>query len=82
MEYVFAYGSSRGMLTVVLSTEAIALFKSHDIGADELVRKAAEWALLRGRASGTVTLGLHHEELAAFYWYFYQTQSVDRQPVS
>jgi hypothetical protein len=80
-EYVFAYGSSSGMLTVALSSEAIALFKSHHIGADELARRAAEWALLRGRVSGTVTLGLQHEELAAFYWYFYHTQAVDRQAV-
>jgi hypothetical protein len=80
-EYVFAYGSSNGMLTVALSSEAIALFKSHHIGADELARRAAEWALLRGRVSGTVTLGLQHEEFAAFYWYFYHCQPIDRHPV-
>lgn len=78
MEYVFAYGSSSGMLTVALSSEAIALFKSHRIGADELARRAAEWALLRGRASGTETLGFHDEEFAAFYWYFYETHAIDR----
>ena len=80
-EYVFAYGSSKGMLTVALSSEAIALFKSHHVGADELARRAAEWALLRGRVSGTVTLSLQHEEFAAFYWYFYHSHSIDRQPV-
>ena len=79
-EYVFAYGSSNGMLTVALSSEAIALFKSHHIGVDELARRAAEWALLRGHASGTVALGLQHEELAAFYWYFYHCQDTGRQP--
>ena len=82
MEYVFAYGSSSGMLTVALSSEAIGLFKSHHIGADELARKVAEWALLRGCAGGTVTLGLHDEELSAFYWYFNESQTIGRHPVS
>jgi hypothetical protein len=79
LEYVFAYGSSNGMLTVMLSREAIALFKTHHIGADELARRAAEWWLLLGRPNGMVNLGLRHEEMAAFYWYYY-SQSADSQP--
>jgi hypothetical protein len=80
LEYVFAYGSSTGMLTVMLSSEAIALFKTHHIGADELARRAAEWALLRGRPHSRVNLGLQHEELAALYWYYYDGRSMDGQP--
>ena len=78
--YVFAYGSSNEMLTVMLSSQAIALFKTHHIGADELARRAAAWALLRGRPCSTVNLGLQHEELAAFYWYYYDGRSMDGQP--
>jgi hypothetical protein len=80
-EYVFAYGSSNAMLTVALSSEAIALFKSHHMGPDELARQTAEWALLRGSTSGTVTLGLQHEELAAFYWYFFHSQTIRQKAV-
>ncbi|HEX2055554.1 MAG TPA: hypothetical protein VHF07_03615 [Nitrospiraceae bacterium] len=69
------------MLTVALSSEAIALFKSHHIAADELARQAAEWTLLRGSATGTVTLGLQHEELAAFYWYFFHSETIGGKAV-
>lgn len=72
------------MLTVMLSREAIALFKTHHIGAEELARQAAEWSLLLGRPNNMVKLGLRHEELAAFYWYYYSqsadSPSADSQP--
>ena len=79
LKYVFVYGSSSGMLTVVLSSEAVALFKTHHMGADELAKRAADWALLRGRPNSTVNLGLQHEELASFYWYYYDSQSIEGQ---
>ncbi len=70
-QYVFAYDASGRTLTVVLSSAAIGLFNSHHVGADELAWRAAGWALLRGHINRTVDLGLTSDDLADFYWYFY-----------
>jgi hypothetical protein len=64
-QYVFAVGDSTKTFTVRLSSAAIGLFKSHGIGADDLARIAARWAL--GRGMKTVTLELTSEEFTDLY---------------
>lgn len=80
-QYIFAYSSSADTLTVTLSSEAIALFQSHHVAADELARKAAEWALLQGHTNGRVDLTLKNDELADFYWHFYYCQASGHQSI-
>jgi hypothetical protein len=64
-QYVFAVDDSTKIFTVRLSSAAIGLFKSHGIGADDLARIAARWALGRGRK--TVTLELSSQEFTDLY---------------
>lgn len=68
-EYIFTFGRSMSTLTVRLSSPAVGLFRSHLIGADELASRTAEWALLRGRKGGIVSLGLQ-DDLADFYLFY------------
>jgi hypothetical protein len=63
--YVFAVGESTTTLTIRLSSAAIGLFKSHGIGADDLARIAARWALCRGMKA--VTLELTSKEFTDLY---------------
>jgi hypothetical protein len=64
-QYVFAVGDSTTTLTITLSSAAIGLFKSHGIGADDVARIAARWAL--GRGMTTVNLELSSDELTELY---------------
>ena len=64
-QYVFAVGDSTKTFTVRLSSAAIGLFKSHGLGADDVARIAARWAL--GRGMDTVTLELSSEEFTDLY---------------
>lgn len=78
-EYIFTFGHSMATLTVRLSSPAVGLFRSHLIGADELASRTAEWALLHGRKSGIVSLGLQ-DDLADFYLFFSKkTSTTDGQ---
>jgi len=64
-QYVFAVGDSPTTLAIKLSSAAIGLFKSHGIGADDLARIAARWAL--GRGMTTVNLELSSDEFTELY---------------
>ena len=59
-QYIFALGDSTKTLPVRLSSAAIGLFKSHGIGADDLARLAARWALSRGLNSVDLALSSEH----------------------
>jgi hypothetical protein len=47
-DYVFTVGDSTTTLPIGLSSAAIGLFKSHGLGAHDVARLAAQWAMSRG----------------------------------
>ena len=55
-EYVFTYNNSLVTLRILLSSPAVGLFKSHDLGSDALATQVAEWAILMGQSTGAVRL--------------------------
>jgi hypothetical protein len=59
-QYVFAIDDSAKTLPIRLSSAAIGLFKSHGIGADDLARLAARWALRRGLTRVDLALSSEH----------------------
>ena len=64
-DYIFAVGDSTNTLIVRLSSEAIGLFKSHGIGADDLARLAARWA--HGCRRTSVDLALTGKDFPELY---------------
>jgi hypothetical protein len=71
-EYVFTYDNSLVTLRILLSSPAVGLFKSHDLGSDVLAVQVAEWAILMGQSTGVVRLFLEDPAFSNFFLYFYQ----------
>jgi hypothetical protein len=59
-QYIFAIDDCATTLPIRLSSAAIGLFKSHGIGADDLARLAARWALSRELSSVDLSLSSEH----------------------
>lgn len=71
-EYVFTSANSLITLRIILSSPAVGLFKSHDLGSDALAIQVAEWAILMGQSNGVVRLFLEDPAFSNFFLYFYQ----------
>ena len=70
-EFIFTFGASMRSMTVRLSADAIDLFRTHRIDPQDLARRMAEWALLRGWSHGTVCLDSTTDDLRQFHRYCY-----------
>lgn len=68
-QYVVAYGPSLSTITVVLTTGALAAYQTYALCFDDLAKLVAEWALLSGILSGTVTLTPERQEFLDFERY-------------
>lgn len=67
--YVIAYGPSLSTITVVLTARAVAAHPTYALCLDDLAKLVAEWALLSGILSGTVTLAPERQECLDFERY-------------
>lgn len=65
-KYVLTYDPYPSAMTVVLPAHSIALCQTYGFDADELAKQAAEWALLSGNSSDTLTLVPGRQEFLAF----------------
>lgn len=67
--YVLTYDPYRSTITVVLPPRSIALCQVYGFDAEALAKRAAEWTLLSGNSSGTLTLLSERQEFVDFYGY-------------
>lgn len=70
-EFIFTFGASMRSMTVRLSRDVIDAFRTHRIDSQDLARRLAEWALLRGWSHGTVYLDSSNDDLRSFHRYCY-----------
>ncbi len=68
-EYVLTYGPYCSTITVVLPACSITMCQTYGLNAEELVQKAAEWALLSGNSADTLTLVPERQEFHDFSGY-------------
>jgi hypothetical protein len=68
-QYVMTYDPYRSTITVVLPPRSIALCQTSGLDAEALAKRAAEWTLLSGNSSGTVTLHPERQEFLNFHSY-------------
>ena len=68
-QYVLTYDPYRSTITVVLPPRSIALCQTSGLDAEALVKRAAEWTLLSGNSSGTLTLLPEQQEFLDFHGY-------------
>jgi hypothetical protein len=68
-QYVLTYNPYRSTITVVLPSRSIALCQTYGLDAEVLAKRAAEWTLLSGNSSGTLTLLPERQEFLDFHGY-------------
>ena len=68
-KYVLTYDPYRSTITVVLPPRSIALCQTYGLDAEALAKRAAEWTLLSGNSSGTLTLLPEQQEFLDFHGY-------------
>lgn len=65
-EYVLTNDPYQSAITVVLPAGSIALCQTYGLDAEDLAKQAAEWALLSGNSSDTLTLAPERQEFLDF----------------
>jgi hypothetical protein len=68
-QYVLTYAPYRSTIIVVLPPRSIALCQTSGLDAEALAKRAAEWTLLSGNSSGTLTLHPEQQEFLDFRGY-------------